>query len=89
MVACSGAAWLAGQGLASGFRPWEKLILLAAYVLPIAARGLAMKAELPLAPLLLAALFTLILRRAGAPSAAAATDRPSHASGLTPEPSAS
>lgn len=57
-------AWLAGQGLAGGFRPWEKVTLLAAYVLPITARGLAMKAHLPLTPLVLGALFALILRRA-------------------------
>lgn len=67
-------AWLAGQGLAGGFRPWEKLTLLAAYVLPLAARGLALNAHLPLAPVVLAALFALILRRAAEPATARSTE---------------
>jgi len=56
-------AWLAMQGVANGFRPWEKITLVAAYVLPVVARPLAMSAHLPLAPLALATLFVLILRR--------------------------
>jgi hypothetical protein len=56
-------AWLAREGLMSGFRPWEKTVLLAAYVLPLFARSLAMQAHLPLAPLALGALFVLVLRR--------------------------
>jgi hypothetical protein len=61
-------AWLAGQGAETGFRPWEKLALIAAFVLPLVARMLAMGAHLPLAPLVLLALFVLILRRAAQPS---------------------
>jgi hypothetical protein len=57
-------AWLAGQGLASGFRPWEKTALLAAYVLPLVARSLALTAHAPIAPVVLGALFLAILRRA-------------------------
>jgi hypothetical protein len=67
-------AWLAGQGLNDGFRPWEKTVLLCAYVLPVVSRMLAMQAHLPVASVTLAALFAMILRRA-------ATDapRPAHA----------
>jgi hypothetical protein len=57
-------AWLTAQGLSGGFRPWEKIVLLAAYVLPITTRALAMRADMPLAPLVLGALFLLVLRRA-------------------------
>lgn len=66
-------AWLAGQGLASGFRAWEKIALLAGFVLPLVARPLAMHAHLPVAPAVLAALFTLALRRAIPQEESAAT----------------
>ncbi len=49
-------AWLFGEGLRRGFRPWEKLILAAGYLLPLYARDLAMGFGLPVAPLVLAAL---------------------------------
>lgn len=59
-------AWLGGEGLRHGFRPWEKLALLAGFALPLLARPLAMHAHLPIAPLVLLALSALVLRRAGA-----------------------
>jgi hypothetical protein len=58
-------AWLAGEGMRTGFRPWEKLVLLAGFVLPLIARTLALAAHLPIAPLVLLALFQLLLARAG------------------------
>jgi alpha-1,2-mannosyltransferase len=74
-------AWLAGVGARDGFRPWEKLALLAGFALPLIARPLALAAHLPLAPLVLLALFQLLLRRssdfAGATTAqAGARDLP-------------
>jgi hypothetical protein len=57
-------AWLAGEGLKTGFRPWEKTTLLAAYALPLVARGLATGLHLPVAPLVIGALLVLVARRA-------------------------
>jgi hypothetical protein len=69
-------AWLAGQGLENGFRPWEKAALFAGFLLPLVTRGLAMQAHAPLAPLVLGGLFLLILRRADArrPQASSAVE---------------
>jgi hypothetical protein len=56
-------AWLLRQGADGGFRDWEKTTLAAAFVLPAVSRTLATQAHLPLAPLVMAALFVVILRR--------------------------
>ena len=64
-------AWLFGEGLRRGFRPWEKPILAAGYLLPLCARDLAMAAGLPVAPLVLGALTWATAR-------AAITDRSDH-----------
>ena len=56
-------AWMAREGLRCGFRRWEKLALLAAFVLPIVSRSVASSLSLPLAPLVIGALFVLVLRR--------------------------
>lgn len=50
--------------LARGFAPWEKLTAALAFIAPAFARPLAMEAGAPLMPLVLAALFALLLRRA-------------------------
>jgi len=52
--------WLA----ANGFRPWEKLVFAAAFASAIFARPLAMEAGVPIMPLVLAALFVVMVRRA-------------------------
>jgi alpha-1,2-mannosyltransferase len=57
-------AWLAAQGLRAGFLPWEKVTLLAAWLLPLFARMIGQGLHVPVAPLLLAALLAVILRRA-------------------------
>jgi hypothetical protein len=62
-------AWALRRALADGFRPWEKSLLAAAFVLPLVARLLAQGAHLPLTPVLLAALFVAVLRRAEATAA--------------------
>jgi hypothetical protein len=60
-------AWLLGEAARTGFRDWEKTTLAAAFVLPAVSRMLAAQAHLPLAPLVLAALLVLILRRGASP----------------------
>lgn len=57
-------AWLAGKGLTTGFWPWEKIVLLLGFALPLYTRTLAMFVHLPLAPCVLLALFALLMRRA-------------------------
>ena len=64
-------AWLLGEGVRTGFRDWEKTALAAAFMLPAVSRTLATGAHLPVAPLVLAALFVLILRRGAAAATAA------------------
>jgi alpha-1,2-mannosyltransferase len=56
-------AWLAAHGIKRGFQPWEKIILLAAWLLPLFARMAGFYLHLPLASLVLAALLTIIARR--------------------------
>jgi hypothetical protein len=55
--------WLLRRGVEKGFRPWEKTMLLAAFLLPVLSRSLAMGLKLPLAPLVLGAILLLVLRR--------------------------
>jgi Glycosyltransferase family 87 len=50
--------------LADGPRPWEKAAALAGFVLPALARPLAMTSGIAIAPVVLAVLFGLLLRRA-------------------------
>ena len=63
-------AWMTREGVRTGFRPWEKVTLLAAFVLPIASRSIASSLGLPLAPLVIGALFVLVLRRGLEPAQA-------------------
>jgi hypothetical protein len=60
-------AWLAAQACRTGWRPGEKLVLLTAFMLPLLARGVAMRTDLVIAPMVIAALFTVVVRRALAP----------------------
>ncbi len=62
-------AWLASEAARTGWRDWEKTTLAAAFVLPAVSRTLATTAHLPLTPLVLVALFVLILRRGVEPAA--------------------
>lgn len=57
-------AWMLAQGQAQGFRAWDKIALLAAYVLPMISRITAMQMGVPVAPLVLGALLAVTLRRA-------------------------
>jgi hypothetical protein len=58
-------AWLFMEGRTHGFAPWEKFVLIAAFVLPLVSRSMASAIGVPLAPLVIACLFVLVLRRAG------------------------
>jgi hypothetical protein len=64
-------AWMLREGSGAGFRDWEKTTLAAAFALPAVSRMLAAQAHLPLAPMVLGALFLLILKRGASPA-----DRP-------------
>ena len=61
--------WLLGQGLRAGFLPFEKALMAFAFLLPLISRVLAGAVGLPLAPLTIAALFALTMRRALKPAA--------------------
>ncbi len=61
--------WLLGQGLRAGFLPFEKAVMALAFLLPLISRVLAGAVGLPLAPLTIAALFALTMRRALEPAA--------------------
>lgn len=56
-------AWLLRQGIERGFLPWERILLLAVFVLPAISRTVATSLEVPLAPLVLSYLFAACLRR--------------------------
>lgn len=59
-------AWLAGCGGARGWRPWEKIVLLAMVVFPLEARNCNMALGVPLSPLVTAAFFAVIVARGSA-----------------------
>ena len=69
-------AWLLAEGARTGFRDWEKTTLAAAFVLPAVSRMLASQVHLPPAPMVLAALLLLILRRGASPAPTGVAVRP-------------
>lgn len=64
-------AWLARAGLQDGFRPWEKTILAAAFILPLISRSVAQFTTVPLGVIVMLALFAAIVGRAAATREAA------------------
>lgn len=56
--------WLLVEGRRTGFLPWEKIVMAAAFLLPLVGRSLAIGLHLPVAPFILAALFAIVTRRA-------------------------
>jgi alpha-1,2-mannosyltransferase len=58
-------AFLVREGLRVGFRPYEKIILVAAFILPAVSRSIAGHLGLPLGPIVIAAVLMLVMRRAG------------------------
>lgn len=68
--------WLVQQGLARGFFPWEKLLLVALFLAPYATRAAALPLHLNLMPLAAALLVWLVWRRGTQlPSLAKAAER--------------
>jgi alpha-1,2-mannosyltransferase len=57
-------AWAAREGARTGFLPWEKLVLMIGFLLPLLSRLFATGLGIPLAPLVLLAVFGVVIRRA-------------------------
>jgi alpha-1,2-mannosyltransferase len=57
-------AWFAREGRRAGFLPWEKTVLAVAFFTPGISRSVATLTLIPLGPIVTAAIFALILRRA-------------------------
>ncbi len=57
-------AFLAADGLARGFLPWEKTMLAALWLMPLVARSFTELTLMPIAAPLMLAAFALLLRRA-------------------------
>ena len=55
--------WLVLTGATDGFRNWEKLGLLVAFLLPLVSRKLAVLLHLPVAPLVMLIVFAYVVRR--------------------------
>jgi hypothetical protein len=70
MVLAPALAFWACDGLSRGFRPWEKTMLAALWIVPLIARTFAEATSVPLAVPLLLAAFALLLHRAAAESSA-------------------
>jgi hypothetical protein len=64
MVLAPALAFLAVDGLARGFGPWEKTALAFLWVAPLIARGVAQAALIPLGVIAMLLMFVLVLRRA-------------------------
>ncbi|HXZ68031.1 MAG TPA: glycosyltransferase family 87 protein, partial [Alphaproteobacteria bacterium] len=56
-------AWLAREGVRAGFLPWEKIILLIGFCLPLVSRSFALGLGVPLAPFVILLLFAAVMRR--------------------------
>ncbi len=56
-------AWVARAASRTGWLAWEKIVLLAAYALPLVARPMAMATSLSPAPFVIAALLLVAARR--------------------------
>ena len=59
-------AWLTADGIKRGWQPYEREILVAAWVAPLIAPNIAELTQLQLAPSVTIGLFILILQRSGA-----------------------
>jgi hypothetical protein len=71
-------AWLVRAGCERGFLPWEKLILAAAFIVPLVSRNFGTATHIPLAQIALIGLLALIARRAWIEN-----DKARHKPGLT------
>jgi alpha-1,2-mannosyltransferase len=69
-------AWCTREAMRSGFLPYEKSVLAIGFILPLLSRTLAMSLGLPVAPLVLLAVFALVLRRGIFNAASVPTSQP-------------
>jgi alpha-1,2-mannosyltransferase len=69
MLLAPAVAFLATHGMAEGFVPYEKSLLVAVWLMPLIARSVAQATLIPLAVPLMMSLFVLIMSRGLAPSA--------------------
>ena len=65
MVLAPAIAFLAADGMARGFGPWQKTALAALWLVPLVARTVPQLTLIPLGAPAMLAMFVLILRRAG------------------------
>jgi len=63
MLAIVPICWLAKTCLDRGFQPWDRTIMAAVYLLPLAARSLGWLTHMDLGPWVLGALLFAVLRR--------------------------
>ena len=56
-------AFAAARGVRQGWGRWDKILLLTAYLLPLFARGVAARTDVQVAPLVMAGLLFVIVRR--------------------------
>lgn len=66
MLAALPLLWLFREARRTGFRPWEKSVMLAAFLLPLVSRLIGGAIHVPTAPFILSALFAVVLVRARA-----------------------
>jgi hypothetical protein len=66
-------AWLVQEAQRTGFRPWEKTVLILGFILPLVSTPLATKLHVPVAPLVIALVVAAMARRMDAPQAAPLT----------------
>jgi alpha-1,2-mannosyltransferase len=57
-------AWILREGRRTGFLPWEKMVGLAGFALPVISLPVARLAYAPLGPIVCVGIFVLVLRRA-------------------------
>jgi alpha-1,2-mannosyltransferase len=78
MILAPAIALLASDGLAQGWRAWEKTLLAAFWLMPIAARGIALATFIPVGVIAMIAVYVAVLRR-GAIDLSKPTDMPAAA----------
>jgi len=66
MLAALPLLWLFREARRTAFRPWEKTVMLAAFLLPLVSRLIGGAVHVPTAPFVLSALFAVVLARSRA-----------------------
>ena len=66
MLAALPLLWLFREGRRTGFLPWEKSVMIAAFLLPLVSRLIGGAIHVPTGPFVLSALFAVVLTRSKA-----------------------